>query len=162
MITLLNFSRFQHQMFTLSFHFARLTGVRFNIPATLSSLTWEMIQRSRGVIAWSEATAASHHISKVCTKRRSVEAIDDRVTACVQVAKDKQYVMYVFWCLLDYAWLEPVPDPQKIIGCPADHKGGNDYNGHLQGLHSRFGYYICSAASKAVLTIWKNTTQVES
>lgn len=132
-------------------------GVRLNIPTSSSSETWETIHRARWGIVGSPAKAASHHISQVCPEWRCVEAVDDGVTTCVQVTKDKQYMVYVFWCLLDDAWLEPVPDPQDIVGGPTDYKGRNDYNGHLESLHASFGYHVCSTASQAVLSTCKNT-----
>lgn len=121
-----------------------------------------MIHRARRGVVGLATTAARHHIGKVGPERRRVEAVDDRVTARVQVAKDKQYVVHVLRCVLDHGWLEPVPDPQEVIGCPTDNKGAYNHNGHLEGLHSGFGYHVCATASQAVLSICGHTTRAKA
>lgn len=90
-----------------------------------------MIHRvGQGVVGLA-TTTARNHISEVGPEGRRVEAIDNWVTASVQVAEDKQYMVHIFWCVLDNGWLEPVPDPQEVVRCPADDKGANNHNGHL-------------------------------
>lgn len=132
--------------------------IRFHLHTSSSTSSRQAIHRARRGIVGLETTAARHHVSEVGPEWRRVEAVDDRVTACVQVAKDKQYVVHILRCVLDNGWLEPVPDPQEVVGCPTDDKGADNHNGHLEGLHSGFGYHVCSTASQAVLTICRDTT----
>lgn len=102
--------------------------------------------------------AAREHISKVSPKRWRVEAIDDWVKACVQIAKNKEDVVHIFRRVLDHVWFEPVPDPQQVIGRPTDNEGAHNHNGHLKGLHPRFGYHVCSTAPQVVFTFCRHKT----
>ena len=95
---------------------------------------------------------------QVSSERRRVETIDDRVAACVQVAEDKQGVVHVFRRDLQHHGLEPVPDAQQVVGCPADGEGCHDDDGHLECLHTGLGDHVCATASKARFPICKGKT----
>lgn len=75
----------------------------------------------------------------ILPKRGSVESIDDRVSAGVQQAKEKEAVVDILRHLLDHGWLEPVPQTQEVVWGPADDEGGNNHYGHLEGLHACLG-----------------------
>lgn len=95
----------------------------------------------------SAAAATRNHISQIRPEGRRVEAVDDRVAARVEVAEDKENVVDVLRYVPENAWLEPIPNPQDIVGCPADHEGGNNHYCHLQGLHASLGDQVCTASS---------------
>lgn len=84
---------------------------------------------------------------------RCVEAVDDGVAAGVQVPKQEERVVDVFWRDLHHVGLEPVPDAQKVVGCPADDEGQHDDHRHLQSLHPSLGDDVGAAAPQVRLTI---------
>lgn len=127
--------------------------VRLHLHASSGDPNRKTIHRAGRGISVPTTTAACHHVSEVSPERRREEAVDHWVAARVQVAKDKKYVVYILWRMLDHLWLKPVPDPQQIVGGPADDEGANDRYGHLKGLHPCLGYHVCSSASKALLTV---------
>lgn len=161
-VTMLNSSESDHHCLTGVPTVLVWAQIRLHLHSSSSTSRRQTIHGARRGVVGLETTAARHHVSEVGPERWRVEAVDDRVTACVQVAKDKQYVVHILRCVLDNGWLEPVPDPQEVVGCPTDDKGADNHNGHLEGLHPGFGYHVCSTASQAVLTICRDTPRAKT
>lgn len=69
--------------------------------------------------------------SKVGPEGRGVEAIDDGVTAGVQVPEHKEGVVHILRCDVQHFRLEPVPDPQQVVRSPAHHEGQHNDHRHL-------------------------------
>lgn len=113
----------------------------------------EAVHGARGGVDPPAAGAARHHVGQVGPERRREEAVDDRVAARVEVAKDEEEVVDVLWRVLDHVGLEPVPDAQQVVRRPADDEGADDDHGHLQGLHPGLGDPVCSAAAQALLAV---------
>lgn len=90
-----------------------------------------MVDREAQCVVGMTTTAAQDRVGNISPERRRVEAVDDWVTACVQVAKHKQNMVHVLWRVLDDGWLEPVPNPQEVVRRPANDEGANNHYGHL-------------------------------
>lgn len=127
--------------------------VRLHLSGGTGDPTRQAVHGARRGVAGAATAAARHHVGEVSSEGSCVEAVDDRVAARVQVAKDKQHVVHILGGVLDHGRLEPVPDPQQVVRCPTDDEGAHNHNRHLQGLHPGFWYHVCSTASQALLTI---------
>lgn len=81
-----------------------------------------------------------------------VEAVDDGVTAGVEVPEQEEGVVHVLRCEAQHVGVEPVPEPQQVIRRPADHEGQHDDHRHLQRLHPRLWDDVSAAAPQVRLT----------
>ena len=78
----------------------------------------ELVQRFGGSILVPSTQAAGH----VCTEGWCEEAVDDWITAGVEVSKNKEGMVDIFRDHLQHLRLEPVPDSKQVIWRPANHK----------------------------------------
>lgn len=83
---------------------------------------------------------------------RRVETVDERVAAGVQVPKHEEGVVNVLRCDAQHVGLEPVPDPQQVVGRPAEQEGQHDDHRHLQRLQTSLRDDVGSAAAQVGLT----------
>ena len=79
---------------------------------------------------------------------RRVEAVDDGVTAGVQVPKYKEGVVDILRSDTQHFRLEPIPDPQQVVRRPAHDEGQNYDHRHLQSLHPSFRDDVSAAATQ--------------
>lgn len=89
---------------------------------------------------------------EVSPEGRRVEAVDERVTAGVEVPEHEEHVVNVFGRDAQHVGLEPVPDPQQVVRRPADHEGEHDDHRHPQRLQTSLGDDVGSTAPQVRLT----------
>lgn len=131
--------------------------VRLSFSACAPSPYGESVQWfGRRVLIPSAETAGY-----VRSERGCEETIDDRIATCVEVAEDEESMMDVFWHRLQHTRLEPVPNAQQVVRCPAHHKWCHDDDRHLQGLHACFGNHVGSTASQTRFPTYKTQHKLE-
>ncbi len=118
------------------------------LPALRTLPGGQPVRRSRRGVAPCPAAASG----EVRPEGRRVEAVDDGVTAGVQVPKHEEGVVYVLRCDTQHVGLEPVPDSQQVVRSPAHHEGQHDDHRHLQSLHPSLRDDVSAAATQVRLT----------
>lgn len=127
--------------------------IRLHLPDRRGVSPRQAVIGARRALAAASVAAARHRVGQVGPEGGGVEAVDDGVAACVEVAEDKQDVVHVLGGVPDHGGLEPVPDPQKVVRGPADDEGTDDDDAHLEGLHAGSGNLVFAAPSQASLAI---------
>jgi len=91
------------------------------------------VEGTRGWGGWLRLRAVPTGTAAAPPEGDGEEPIGDGVQAGIEEAKDEEDVGEGWWDLLLHgSWTEPVPQPQQVVGGPAEDEGGDDDQAHLQ------------------------------